>query len=177
MNQEDQIIRDVLAGNADLFRWLIERYQVGVFHMIADFINNRDAAEDLTQEVFIAAYEKLSSHDSMRCKFSTWLWTIARNKSINYLRRRKRKQQPTHSHHAPQTDPGQALCKDELYQQLDRALNELPRHQKRAFVLAEFQQMPYEEIAQIECISIGTVRSRIHRAKKKLRSLMDDKLS
>ncbi len=45
-------------------------------------INSRDAAEDLTQEVFIAAYKKLSSHDSMRCKFSTWLWTIARNKSI-----------------------------------------------------------------------------------------------
>ncbi|MCP4453309.1 MAG: sigma-70 family RNA polymerase sigma factor, partial [Planctomycetes bacterium] len=66
---------------------------------------------------------------------------------------------------------------EEFYQQLDRALNALPQHQKRAFVLAEFQQLPYDQIAQIECISLGTVRSRIHRAKKNLRPLIENDLS
>ena len=176
MNKEDDIIQDVLAGKTDSFRWIIEQYQAGVFNMIAGFIYDRGAAEDLTQEVFIAAFEKLSSYDPGRCKFSTWLWTIARHKSINYLRNKKRKK-TQHIHHVTDTDPAQAICEEEFYQQLDRALNELPPRQKRAFVLAEFQQLPYEDIAQIECISLGTVRSRIHRAKKNLRTLLENDLS
>jgi RNA polymerase sigma-70 factor (ECF subfamily) len=176
VNEEDTIIQDVLAGHTDSFRWIIEQYQMGVFNMIASFIYDRSAAEDLTQDVFIAAFEKLSSYDPLRCKFSTWLLTIARNKSINYLRKKKRKKL-LHSHQVTATDPAQALCQQEFYQQLDRALNELPQRQKRAFVLAEFHQLPYDHIAQIECISIGTVRSRIHRAKKNLRTLIENDLS
>ena len=176
MNREDAIIRDVLAGDTESFRRIIEQHQVGVFSMIANFIYDRSAAEDLTQEVFIAAFEKLSSYDSMRCRFSTWLLTIARHKSINYLRKKKRSK-PVQVRHATDTDPAQALCREEFYQQLDRALEALPQHQKRAFVLAEFHQLPYEDIAQIECITLGTVRSRIHRAKRSLRSLIENELS
>jgi len=174
VDREDQIIQTVLAGDADAFRWIVEQYQLVVFHMIVGFIHDRSAAEDLSQEVFIAAFAKLSSHDSGRCKFSTWLLTIARNRSINYLRRQKRKETELPVNRSPNTDPARAMCREEFYQQLDRALNELPQRQKRAFVLAEFQQLPYDEIAQIECVSIGTVRSRIHRAKEKLRSLMEN---
>jgi len=177
VDKEEQIIQNVLAGETDSFRWIIEQYQTGVFHMIVDFVHDRAAAEDLTQEVFIAAFAKLSSHDAMRCRFSTWLLTIARNRSINYLRKQKRKRKKLHINHRPNPDPAQAMRKAEFYQQLDRALNELPQRQKRAFVLAEFQQLSYEDIAQIECISIGTVRSRLHRAKKKLRSLMENEIS
>lgn len=176
MAKEDSIIQDVLAGHTDSFRWIIEQYQVGVFNMIAGFIYDRNAAEDLTQEVFIAAFEKLSSYDPRRCKLSTWLFTIARNKSLNHLRKNKRKQ-PQGCTHVTNLDPAHTLCQEEFYQQLDRALNDLPQHQKRAFVLAEFQQMPYEDIAQIECISLGTVRSRIHRAKRTLRTLIENESS
>ncbi len=176
MTEEDTIIQNVLAGDTDSFRWIIEQYQVSVFNMIASFIYDRCAAEDLAQEVFIAAFEKLSSYDSLRCKFSTWLWTIARHKSINYLRKKKRNK-PMHIHHVAEMDPAQAICKEEFYQRLDRALEALPQHQKRAFVLAEFHQLPYEDIAQIECINLGTVRSRIHRAKQRLRSLIENELS
>jgi RNA polymerase sigma-70 factor (ECF subfamily) len=176
VNHEDTIIQDVLAGETNSFRWIIEQYQVGVFNMVARFIYDRGAAEDLTQEVFMAAFEKLSSYDPLRCKFSTWLFTIARHKSINYIRKKKHKQ-PQRDNHVTGPDPAHALCQKEFYQQLDRALNELPQHQKRAFVLAEFQQLPYEDIAQIECISIGTVRSRIHRAKKSLRTLIENEPS
>ena len=163
----------MLAGETESFRWIIEQYQVGVFNMIANVIYDRSAAEDLTQEVFIAAFEKLSSYDAMRCRLSTWFLTIARHKSINYLRKKRRKK-PPHIHHVADTDPAQAICKEEFYQRLDRALNELPPHQKRAFILAEFHQLAYDHIAQIECISLGTVRSRIHRAKKSLRSLIEN---
>ena len=177
MNEEEQIIQTVLAGDTDAFRGIIERYQHVVFHMIVGLIHDRSAAEDLSQEVFIAAFAKLSRHDCMRCKFSTWLLTIARNRSINYLRKQARKKTELRAHHRPNTDPAGAMCREEFYKQLDKALNKLaPRH-KRAFVLAEFQQLPYEEIAQIECVNIGTVRSRIHRAKKKLRCLMENEAS
>jgi RNA polymerase sigma-70 factor, ECF subfamily len=177
VDREEQIIQQVLAGDTDAFRWIIEQYQLTVFHVIVAFIHDRSAAEDLSQEVFIAAFAKLSTHDAMRCKFSTWLLTIARNRSINYLRRRTREKAALPVNQNPNADPARGMRREEFYQQLDRALNKLPQRQKRAFVLAEFQQLPYEEIAQIECISIGTVRSRIHRAKKKLRSLMKDEAS
>ncbi|MCP4453044.1 MAG: sigma-70 family RNA polymerase sigma factor [Planctomycetes bacterium] len=176
MNQEDTIIQDVLAGDTNAFRRIIEQHQMGVFHMIAHLVYDRSAAEDLTQEVFMTAFEKLSSYDPQRCRFSTWLFTLARHRSINYIRKKKRKR-PQHNQPVASPDPAQPLCQEEFYQQLDGALNELPQPQKRAFVLAEFQQLPYDEIAQIECISIGTVRSRIHRAKRRLRTLMKDESS
>lgn len=176
MNKEDLIIQDVLAGDTDAFRGIIEQYQVGVFNLIARFIHDRSAAEDLTQDVFVAAFVKLSHYDAMRCKFSTWLWTIARNKSINYLRKTKR-QPPRTTSCQSDADPSRAICREEFYQQLDRALSELPPHLKRVFVMAEFQQLSYEDIAQIECIRVGTVRSRIHRARKGLRALIEEDLS
>jgi len=63
--------------------------------------------------------------------------------------------------------------KEEFYQAMKHVINQLPPQQKQAFVLAEFEELPYDQLAQIECISIGTVKSRIHRAKQKLRKALE----
>ena len=173
MNHEEQMIQEVLNGKAESFRWIIERYQRPVHRMIFNLTHDSHIAEDIGQEVFIAVYKKLSTFDPMRCKFSTWIFTIARNKSINHLRKKKNEIQTISDNTSIDAQPSEELCKKEFARQMDRALSSLPGKQKNAFVLAEFEKLPYDQIAQIECVSIGTVRSRIHRAKKKLRKALE----
>ncbi|MHC4551736.1 MAG: RNA polymerase sigma factor [Planctomycetota bacterium] len=171
MTTEEQMIQEVLDGKTESFRWIIERYQRPIIQMVFNLIADRHAAEDVAQEVFIAVYQKLSTFDPMRCRFSTWLFTIARNKSINYLRKKRPLSMDSQQIESSvkSDDP---LREQEFFQQMDAALNQLPKGQKRAFVLAEFENLPYDQIAQIECVSIGTVKSRIHRAKMKLRKAL-----
>ena len=173
MISEEQVIQEVLNGKAESFRWLIDRYQRPVFRLIFNMIRDHHGAEDATQDVFVAAYRKLSTFDPTRARFSTWLFTIARNKAINMLRGAKR-EIPVDLRDMPLVDNRSNQVRDsEFFEQMDKALDQLPPQQKRAFVLAEFEQLPYEEIAQIECVSIGTVKSRIHRAKRRLRHILD----
>ena len=172
MTHEEQMIQDVLDGKTESFRWIIDRYQKPAFQMISNLVFDCHTAEDITQDVFVTVYQKLSTFDPMRCRFSTWLFTIARNKSINYLRKKK----PTVSLETQEIKESKktedSIDKEAFFQQMDNALNQLPPRQKRAFMLAEFENLPYDQIAQIECVSIGTVRSRIHRAKKKLQKML-----
>jgi RNA polymerase sigma-70 factor (ECF subfamily) len=172
MTHEQQTIQDVLNGKTDSFRWIIERYQRPVFQMVSNLIFDRHAAEDITQEVFMTAYQKLSMFDPMRSRFSTWLFVIARNKGINYLRKKNPLVSVDQQEIVSPNDPGDHIEREEFFQQMEDALNQLPSRQKRAFTLAEFENLPYDQIAQIECVSIGTVRSRIHRAKKKLQKTL-----
>ncbi len=172
MTHEEQMIQDVLDGKTDSFRWIIERYQRPIFRMIFNLVHDRHVAEDIAQDVFMAVFEKLSTFDPMRCKFSTWLFTITRNKSINYLRKKKQPISIDPQEIITTKKNGDPLGKEEFFRQMDLALKRLPKGQKRAFVLAEFENLPYDQIAQIECVSIGTVKSRIHRAKKKLQKAL-----
>ena len=169
MNHDEQMIQDVLDGKIGSFRGIIDRYQRPVFRMISNLIHDHHAAEDITQDVFVAVFNKLSTFDPMRCRFSTWMFTIARNKSINHLRKNRITLSMDSQEFESSVDPSEQICKEEFFQQIERGLRQLPKNQKRAFVLAEFEKLPYDQIAQIECTSIGTIKSRIHRAKKKLR--------
>ncbi len=166
------MIQDLLDGKMGSFRGIIERYQRPVLRMISNIVHDHHAAEDITQDVFMAVFNKLSTFDQMRCKFSTWMFTIARNKSINHLRKNRKTLSMDSLEFVSSSDPSEQICNEEFFQQMDRALSKLPKSQKRAFVLAEFENLPYEEIAQIECTGIGTIKSRIHRAKKKLRKAL-----
>ncbi len=168
MSEEAGIIKRIVNGDVDSFRLLVQRYQRPVISMIRNLINDRGACEDLAQEVFFTAYRKLSSFDPARSKFSTWVFSIARNKSINFLRRKKIFSTNKLPEQADSRGPGDELARKEFFEELDRALEKLPGKQRRAFVLAEIEKLAYEDIAQIEGVPIGTVRSRINRAKKKL---------
>ena len=172
MDQEEQVIAEVQSGKSESFRLLIERYQKPVFQMIFNLVGDGHASEDISQEVFISAYQKIATFDPVRSRFSTWLFTIARNKSINHLRK-KRPAISVSERIVSDADPYEEVSKEEFIQQLDDVLKRLPPRQRRAFTLAQFEALPYEEIAQIECVSIGTVKSRIHRAKQKLRKALE----
>jgi RNA polymerase sigma-70 factor, ECF subfamily len=170
--EDRQLVRLVLAGQTDDFRALVDRHQQPIFRFAAKILGSWEAAEDVMQEVFLAAFANLATYDSSRALFSTWLFTIARNRCINLLQQR----QPLALN---ELDPiGDVMCTDpivsqELSRQLDRALAALPVEQRSAFVLAEIEELSYAEIARIEQTSLGTVKSRIHRAKQRLQSLLE----
>ena len=167
-----ELVRRVLAGQTDDFRTLVDRHQQPIFRFASGLLGNREEAEDVTQEAFLAAFANLSGYESSRATFSTWLFTIARNRCINLLKRT----QPIALNELDSigdvgaTDP---IVRQELSQQLDRALAALPVEQRSAFVLAEIEELPYAEIARIERTSLGTVKSRVHRAKQRLQSLLE----
>ena len=87
MTEETGIIKAVLEGDTESFRLLVQRYQKPVIRMIANLVNDRHICEDVAQDVFLAAYKKLPSFDPARSSFSTWLFVITRNKSINAIKK------------------------------------------------------------------------------------------
>ena len=170
--EDRELVSRVLAGRTDDFRVLVERHQVSVFRFASALLGNREEAEDATQEAFLAAFANLSGYDLSRAVFSTWLFAIARNRCINLLKRKRpiALNEPDSIIDVTSADP---IVSQEVSQQLDRALAALPVEQRSAFTLAEIEQLPYAEIAQIERTSLGTVKSRINRAKQRLQSLLE----
>ena len=174
MTQETEVIRQVLQGDIESFRFVVAKYERPIVRMIRNITNNREFCEDIAQDVFFTAYRKLASFDPARSNFSTWLFTIARNKSINALKKKR----PLSMSELPQNsdahNPSDELAEREFFDELDVRLEALPSAQKRAFVLAEFEELSYEEIAQIEGVRTGTIKSRINRAKKKLAKALNE---
>lgn len=173
MSTEDRdIVAQVVGGKTSEYRRLVERYQQPVFRFAYNMIGNRHDAEDLSQEVFVAAFDNLSSYDSRRSAMLTWLLTITRNRCINRWKQQRPMTmgEPLAVADAPSPE-GDALRR-EFWEKLDEALLALPPDQKSVFILAEIDQLPYAEIAAIEQTTLGTVKSRLHRAKQKLRQLL-----
>jgi RNA polymerase sigma-70 factor, ECF subfamily len=142
--------------------------------MIRRLISDSHRCEEIGQDVFVTAFQKLSTFDPARSQFSTWLFTIARNMSINALK----KKLPLPMEELPETpvsrNPSHDLSDKEIFMQLDETLKALPGKLQRAFVLAEIEQMPYEEIARIEGARLGTIKSRINRARARIYAAMKD---
>lgn len=173
MNVEDrELVWQVVAGQTDAFRALVDRHQQRIYRFALSVLGNREAAEDVTQETFLAAFANLFSYDASRAAFSTWLLAIARNRCFNLLKQNRpiALSEPESIGDVSSTD---RIVRQELSQQLDRAMASLPTEQRSAFVLAEIEELPYAEIARIERTSLGTVKSRIHRAKQRLQALLE----
>jgi RNA polymerase sigma-70 factor, ECF subfamily len=172
MNDDLRTIERVLKGESAAFRLLVEKYQKPLFAMIRNMLSDAADCEDIAQEAFLAAYLHLGSYDSRRSRFSTWLFTIARNRCCNEAKRRRPVSLEASEPSLPMGHPADGLIAREAAEAFDRALDSLPFEQRSAFVLAEIQELPLEEVARIEATPLGTVKSRISRAKEKLRCFL-----
>jgi RNA polymerase sigma-70 factor (ECF subfamily) len=172
MNDDLDAIRRVLAEDIESFRYLVERYQRPLLTLVRNLTPPNIDHEGVAQEVFLAAFRCLASFDPNRSAFSTWLFTIARNRCRNEVARRR----PIAGAELPEVvdlrSPERAASEAELFRQLDAALDDLPFEQRSAFVLAHLQGLSYEEVGRIEGVGVGTVKSRIARAREKLRALL-----
>lgn len=172
MNDENMIIERVLSGEAGAFRRFVELHQSLVFQFARNMLRSPEDAEDLTQDVFVAAYQNLATFDATRAKSSTWLLTIARNRCLNRLRQRQPNLSADLERPDPAPCPAETASQHEVWQHLDSALQGLPLEQRTAFVLTEIQELPHAEVAAIEGIELGTVKSRVSRARERLRDAM-----
>ncbi len=174
MIDEQATIRAVLTGDRDQYRSIVERYERPVFCLLQNLLPDRHLCEDLAQEAFLAAYRNLQTYDPARAAFLTWLLTIARNLCINQLK--SRRVQSADSLPDPIDDhrPESQLERDELCERLDAALCSLPVEQRTVFVLGSIMELPYDQIARIEGVELGTVKSRMHRARKKLAEMIEE---
>jgi RNA polymerase sigma-70 factor (ECF subfamily) len=171
MSDDLEVIRRVLAGEGECFRDLVERYQRPLFRLVRNLLPDPNDCADVAQEVFLAAYTSLGGYDPRRAAFSTWLFTIARNKCWNALKKKRPHLPGNLPERIDARTPEGVLAEEELFRQLDAALAALPPEQRTAFVLSEIQGLSHEEIGRIEGVKLGTVKSRLSRARDRLRSL------
>ncbi len=170
MTDEADTIMRVLAGDTEAFCAIVQNYERPLFGFVQHLLMDTADTQDLVQEVFLTAFKKLGSFDPALSRFSTWLYTIARNKVINV----NKKKRPLRVSKIP--EPGRpagqvdTLMRDELFAQLDGALKRLPAKRRRAFVLTQIEQLSYEEVAQIEGTRSGTIKSRVNRARRTLQA-------
>src|SRR6478672_9266059 len=158
MNDDLDAIQRVLADDVESFRSLVERYQRPLLTLVHNLTPPGTDHEGVAQEVFLAVFRCLASFDPKRSAFSTWLFTIARNRCRNELARRR----PVAGAEMPDVvdprSPERAASQAELFRLLDAALDDLPFEQRSAFVLAHLQGLSYEEVGAIEGVGVGTVK-------------------
>ncbi len=173
MTDETEAIRRVLSGDVDAFRTLVGRYERPLLVFVGNLIPDAHRREDIAQDVFLAAFRRLDTFDPKRSRFSTWLLTIARNKCLNAIKKKTPEFYDDLSHPVRTRTPYDEAVGKEWLTLLDRALADLPPPLKTVFVLAEIMDRPIEEIAEIEGIKHSSVCSRLSRAKKRLRVILE----
>jgi RNA polymerase sigma-70 factor (ECF subfamily) len=173
MNEDSRVISRIVTGDVESFKILVTKYEQPLLRFIRNLIIDTHDCEDIAQETFLAAYANLGSYESGRALFSTWLYTIARNKCLSAMKKKSAVTVDALIERVEVEDsPADRLERDEIFRQLDRTLAALPIEQRTAFVLAEIEGLSYEEIGRIENAKTGTIKSRISRAKERLRSLL-----
>jgi len=179
---DNEVIRQILKGERDMYRILVERYQQMVFRTCLGFIHNKEDADDLTQDIFIQAYQSLSGFKG-DATFSTWIYRIAINASLNRVRKTSRnfilqrfdtffsseKGREMMLQVSDTDNPENILIRDEHRKWIQEALNSLPDKQRTAIVLSKYDNLMQKEIALIMNTTEGAVEALIQRAKVNLR--------
>lgn len=182
---DSQTVAAYLAGIPEAFDVLVERYQKRLLNFVYRTIGDRERAEDLVQEAFIRVHRHLDRFDQTK-KFSTWVYTIASNLAKNELRNRSRSPlvlfQAIKKHwdadHRPlqfedaHTRPDDLFRQRHLRQLVQWAVQQLPEHHRVVFVLRELEGKTYEEIAEITDANLGTVKSRLNRARNRFAGIV-----
>src|SRR4026209_1662660 len=186
---DSAVVTAFLGGEERAFSELVERYQTRLLNFIYRTIGDREKAEDLVQEVFIRVYRHIHRFDRTK-KFSTWVYTIASNLAKNELRNRSRNPlvlfQTIKGNWDDEDRPLQfedtTARPDDLYRKrhlrelVAETVAKLPAHHREVFVLRELEGQAYEEIAEITDCNLGTVKSRLNRARTSFAEIIEPML-
>lgn len=178
-------IQRCLSGNPEAFEELVIRYQKPVYNLVYRFLGNVDDAKDITQEAFVKAYQSLTKHNP-ELAFHSWLFRIAQNLSIDYLRWKKRRLTVSLDEPSEDTDHDMRykeiadqtpnvrnrLIEDQKCAHIQTVIDSLPEQYKSVIILRHIEGLPLNEIARVLNLPLGTIKTNLYRA----RNLMKDKL-
>jgi RNA polymerase sigma-70 factor (ECF subfamily) len=177
---EDQaLIERILAGDTRAFERLVEKYKKRIYYLAYRMTRDHDSADELAQESFVRAYQAMSGFKPGK-SFYTWIYRICVNLSINFLKRERQNVSADFLR-----DSGFQIDRVEDSNQLERliaseqvaivkeTLNTLPADQKAVFILKTYEDMSYEQMAEVMDCSIGTIMSRLFRARHKLKKALE----
>ena len=187
--EDTALVTAYLIGETRSFDVLVERYQTRLLNFVYRIVGDRERAEDLVQEVFVRVYRHLGRFDRSK-KFSTWIYTIASNLAKNELRNRSRnplvlftsmtkgwedEERPL-EFEDPSSRPDDLFRKRHVRELVESSVAQLPSHHREVFLLREIEGRSYEEIAEITHCNLGTVKSRLNRARNSFAEIIEPAL-
>lgn len=182
---DEQLVQQFQKGDPSAFNELVRRHQQTVYGVCRRFLGNDHDADDAAQEVFVKAFNTLHRFTA-KARVSTWLYRIAVNHSLNVLRSRRRNNRlqffsqlssdDLHLvHHLTDDEPNRRLEQDERTERVQRALAQLNDDLRSVVILHRYEELSYQEIAEVLGVSVRAVESRLFRAKQKLAKLLRSK--
>jgi RNA polymerase sigma factor (sigma-70 family) len=178
---DSQLIREIKDGNVEIYAELMQRYErkiyAFIFHMLKS-ARMEAAVDDMCQETFYKAFRSLQTFREVEASFSTWLYTIARNTVLSELRKNKHvKVSLEESGHIAQTSseamPEHSMLRSEKVSLVREAINNLPEKQRSALILREYDQLDYQEIANILGQTVSAVKSLLFRARASVKTQLE----
>ena len=180
---DEQLIARFQSGDERAYIELVNRYRDRLINFVFPFLGDFEQAEDVVQETMLKLYEKKHYYREI-AKFSTWIYTIARNLANTELRKKKRrkttyisrmtKDDRQYDIPAIQADLNQNLQNEFIRDRIHAAIKELPEHFKTVIILRDIQELSYDDISNIVGVPLGTVKSRINRARLQLQAELQD---
>lgn len=173
MNSEQRLVEKAKRGNKNAFDKLVKIYQDQILYLAYDYSGDYDQAKDIAQDVFLKAYQKLSSFQA-KSKFSTWLYRIAVNTCIDYLRKNERFADPVKINNKIKNTPdGTDNDRQDLNDVIEYAVSQLSENQRSSIILKYYQNKTTDEIANILNCDVNTVRVHIFRAIQKMKKILN----
>lgn len=179
---DDELLRLMLAGDEGAFVTLYRRRQAGIYRFALQMSGSEAIAEDVVQEVFMVLMNEAGNYDPAKGSLSAYLYGVARNHVLRFLSRDRsfvsigdsyeEEGEATHEHLIAEDDPLADLTRNEMIESVRQAVMALPAHYREVVVLCDLHEMSYAEAAQVLSCAVGTIRSRLHRA----RTLLIEKL-
>jgi len=180
--EDENLVLETLAGNQTSFQLLVERYQERIFSLARHYTRNATDVEDLVQDTFLKAYSRLDTFQR-QSSFFTWLYRIAVNTILDGIKRRSRS--PVRAVEDPEavgapgdpravgapriSGPSAGMEREEIARITQGILEEMPEIFRAVLVMREFEDLSYQEMAEVLQISIGTVESRLFRARARFK--------
>lgn len=175
MSEEGRWIQQILAGNAQLYVHIIEKYKNPLYGMILRMTKNAHDAEDLAQEVFIKVYEQLHKYEETG-SFSSWFYRVATNHCMDHFRKKRFVSTEIEERSIiDKQHPELIYLEKEKHHALEKLIATLPEDEQLIILLRYQQELSYQEISEVMQLSMASIRNKLHRAKRKMRRKMNEK--